>query len=384
MRQKLSILIYSMASGGAERVVSVLLPALMKHFDVTLVLLNRTVAYPLPEGLDIVFLEESLPNERGVVKLLKLPWLAWKYRNLCKKQRIDLSFSFMNRPNYINVLSKLMGNRAMVLINERAMPSLQYGYKNLMSSVNNFLIRRLYPLADAIVANSQGNRHDLQENYGIGKPIETIYNPVDLDSIKERAVRGGSKSAEAFTYVTIGRLDTGKNHQLLIQAMTSLKNRASRLLIIGEGECRGALEEQIAALELGERVKLLGRQNDPFPYLYEADCFVFSSNHEGFPNVILEALACGLPVISTDCPSGPREILAPGTDFDFHMKEGVEEAEYGMLVPVGRYQEMAEAMQRLEEENGLYKTYKEHATIRAQAFDKKIIIESYIHFLKKL
>lgn len=381
MRQKLAILIYSMASGGAERVVSVLLPDLMEHFDVTLVMMNHTIAYPLPEGLEMVFLETSSAKERGLLKLLKLPWLAWKYRTLCRKRKIDLSFSFMNRPNYINTLSKLMGNRAEVLINERAMPSLQYGYKNMMSTVNNFLIRMLYPKADAIVTNSQGNRYDLQENYAISKPMQTIYNPVDLEHIRQHSPQQTAYDEAYFTFVTIGRLDRGKNHRLLIDAVARLEDAA--LWIIGEGECRDALEKQIVQLGIEKRVKLLGRLSNPFGFLKTADCFVFGSNHEGFPNVVLEALACGLPVISTDCPSGPREILAPESEFGFHLNEGVEEAEYGMLVPVGGVDEMRRAMQRLQDKKALYETYKERATIRAKSFDKKIIVESYIHFLKK-
>ena len=124
-----------------------------------------------------------------------------------------------------------------------------------------------------------------------------------------------------FTFVTVGRLDNGKNHRLIIEAMKSIE---ADLWIIGDGELREELLSYIKELNLNDKVYLLGKKENPFAFLAKADCFVFTSNHEGFPNVLVEALACSLPVISTDCKSGPREILSPKSNFSFQLKDDIE------------------------------------------------------------
>ena len=109
MKKKLSILTYSLASGGAERVVSILLEALKDDFDIHLVLMNDTIFYTIPKGIKVAYLEQSDARESGVLKLLKLPYLAFKYKRFCQKNEIAISLSFMNRPNYINTMAKLLG-----------------------------------------------------------------------------------------------------------------------------------------------------------------------------------------------------------------------------------------------------------------------------------
>lgn len=119
---------------------------------------------------------------------------------------------------------------------------------------------------------------------------------------------------------------------------------------------------------------LLGRQSNPYKYISQADCFVFSSNYEGFPNVLLEALACGLPIISTDCMSGPREILAPNSEPSFQIKDNIEDAEYGVLTPVDDSEKLAAAMEMMMEDESLRDSYRSKARHRAKEFDKDRII----------
>jgi len=191
------------------------------------------------------------------------------------------------------------------------MPSLQYG-KGISGFINRTLIKLLYPKADLLFANSKGNAIDLENNFKI-KNIQVIYNPFDIDKIKEKSKESVNLKS-GFNFVTIGRLDEGKNHQLLIKAMREIEGN---LYIIGDGVLRGYLEQLIYTLNLTDRVFLVGKQKNPYKYLSKADTFLFSSNREGFPNVLVEALACEIPIISTDCKSGPREILAPDSDITF-------------------------------------------------------------------
>lgn len=248
MKKKLSILIYSLASGGAERVVSVLLDELKEKYEITLFLMNDTIFYDIPKNIKIIYLENSNPSESGIKKLLKLPVLAWKYKKLNDS---DISVSFMNRSNYINIIAKILEFKSKVIISERAMPSLQH--KNgVQGFINKFLIKRLYRKADIVIGNSKGNCRDLVNNFNI-QEVKTIYNLIDLKIIKELSKECVNYRDEKFTFITIGRLDRGKNHKILIESMEDID---AKLYIIGDGELRDTLEKQIESLNLQNKVIL--------------------------------------------------------------------------------------------------------------------------------
>jgi len=354
--KKLTILIYSLASGGAERVVSILLKELSQKYEIELVLMRDVIFYDIPKNVKIILLENSNPNENGIFKLLKLPFLAYKY----SKIKSDISISFMNRPNYINILSNLFKN-SKTIISERAMPSLQH--KNgLQGKINRFLIKNLYKKANIVVANSKGNSIDLQNNFNV-KNVKTIYNFIEKIDCKKQ-------KQDKFIFITIGRMDKGKNHKLLINAFNELDIDAE-LWLIGDGYLRNELEK-IA----NKNVKFFGRQKDVYQYLKKADCFVFSSDYEGFPNVLLEAINCNLPIISTDCKSGPREILAPNSDI-LKQTDDIEIAEYGILTKVGSVESMKKAMKLIYENKELRYNFKNKAKNRLNEFKIDKIIKKW-------
>lgn len=372
MKKKLSILIYSLASGGAERVVSILLNALKEKYEITLFLMNDIVFYDIPEDIKIVYLEKSNPKESGIKKLLKLPFLAWKLK---KYNKNNISISFMNRANYINILAKIFGMKSRIIISERAMPSFQHA-NGIQGKINRFLIKNLYLKADLIIANSKGNTCDLIENFNC-KKVETINNPIDLEKIKELSSQKVEFRDDSFTFITIGRLDKGKNHKLMIDAMQNIE---AKLYIIGDGELKDELENHIKSLSLENKVTLLGKQINPYKFLKQADCFLFSSNYEGFPNVLLEALACNLPIISTDCKSGPREILSPNSDLNFKLDK-MEFSKYGILVPIKNVEKLQETMNLVIHDESLRKKYQEKAKQRANDFKIDKIIKQYEEIL---
>ncbi len=379
VKRKLSILIFSLDAGGAERVVSILAEELSSSFDISLVLMSKKIFYLVPDHIDIQYLDDTEVTENGLIKLLKLPYLALKYKNICKTNNIDISMSFMNRPNYINILSRAFGNDAKILINERAMPSLQHQY-GLQGRINRFLIKRLYNYADLVIANSSGNCQDLKNNFGISK-VQTINNPFDLDKIESLSVEQVNFDYRCFTFVTVGRLDYGKNHKLLIKAFSRIKD--AQLIIIGDGNLKKDLESQIQNDNLSNRVFLLGKQTNVYKFLSKADCFVFSSLYEGFPNVIVEALACKLPVISTDCKSGPREILSPNTKMDNNI-EDIEVCEYGVLCEVDSVDSLYKAMLLMQNNQLLRVKYKETVLTRAMHFKKEDISKKYEQVINEL
>lgn len=368
MKKKLSILIYSLANGGAERVVSILLNTLKEKYEITLFLMNDTVFYDIPQDIKIVYLEKSNPKESGIKKLLKLPFLAWKLK---KYNKNNISISFMNRANYINILAKIFGMKSRVIISERAMPSFQHA-NGIQGKINRFLIKNLYSKADLIIANSRGNTCDLIENFNC-KRVETINNPIDLEKIKELSSQKVEFRDDSFTFITIGRLDKGKNHKLMIDAMHNID---AKLYIIGDGELKDELENHIKSLNLENKVMLLGKQINPYKFLKQADCFLFSSNYEGFPNVILEALACNLPIISTDCKSGPREILSPNSDINLKLDK-MEFSKYGILVPLNNKKNLNEAMNVVINNEKLRNNYRKKALDKVSDFRIENIIGKY-------
>ena len=372
MKKNLSIFLYSLGSGGAERVASILVNKLYKKYNITLVLMNDTIFYKVPEAVEIIYLEKSKINESGIKKLLKLPFLGLKYKKILKEKEIDISLSLMTRPNYINIFAKIFGSGIRTILSERSMFSLYYSGNSLQALINKKLVK-LYNFADLVIPNSKENSLDLIKNFNIKTNIKTIYNLIDIKSIKEKSQQEIDIEKRRFTFVTIGRLDEGKNHKLLIKA---IKDIEADLWIIGDGKLKEDLGFRIEDLGLKDRIKLLGRQKNPYKFLSRADCFVFSSNHEGFPNVLLEALACNLPIISTDCSAGPREILAPKSDFRKKSND-IDVVEYGILTKVNDIKAMKKAMQIIYNDKDLRNDYKKKAIIRAKDFDIDTILKEW-------
>jgi glycosyltransferase involved in cell wall biosynthesis len=187
--------------------------------------------------------------------------------------------------------------------------------------------------------------------------IAVIPNPLDLDEIDRRAGEPLDhpwfEPGEPPVLLNVGRLTPQKDHATLLRAFRRvLDERPARLLILGEGECRPTLEHLLHELRLTESVSMPGFDANPYAYMKRARLYVSSSAWEGLPVVLLEALACGIPIVSTDCPGGPTEILAKG--------------EYGELVPVGDEARMAAAILR-----GLQMSPNPEAQ-RARALDFKL------------
>jgi glycosyltransferase involved in cell wall biosynthesis len=206
------------------------------------------------------------------------------------------------------------------------------------------LIRRCYRQADRVVAVSQGVARDTTSYLGLPVDlVETIYNPVavrEIMSLSEEPLDDEwFEQRQVPVLLGIGRLVAQKDFPVLLRAFAELrKRRSARLVLLGGDprsveQVRHKAELQALAAELGiaEDFAMPGYKENPYPYLRRASAFVLSSRFEGFGNVLVEALFCGCPVISTDCPSGPAEILRDG--------------EFGQLVPVGDWRAMAAAME---------------------------------------
>ena len=189
------------------------------------------------------------------------------------------------------------------------------------------LIGEWYPKADAVVAVSDGVRDDLERSAKLKAGIaQTIHNGVDIERVEKlgaEPIEHPWLTAHRRTPVilSVGRLKPQKAYPTLLRAFAQLRRRRTvKLVILGEGKDREKLEALVEELGLGKDVDLPGFASNPYPFMARADLFVLASNWEGFPNVLIEALAAGCSVVSTDCPSGPREVLDGGR--------------YGRLVPI--------------------------------------------------
>ena len=369
--KRIVILINSLEGGGAERVVSTLLNNFIEEYECYLILMENKIYYELDARINIINLNES-SNQNGLVKLIRLPIIAYKLSKIIKKYKFTQIISLLYRANYVNVLAKLVSKHK-VIISERSMPSKKYESNTLQSRINKFFIKKLYLKADVITSNSHGNKKDLILNFGI-KNVEILQNPFDIKKIEKLSFEKINIKKEKFTFITIGRLNHGKNHKIIIDAIKSLD---VNLWIIGDGDLKEYLSNYINELNLNDKVILLGKRDNPFAFLSKADCFVFASSHEGFPNVLVEALACELPIISTDCLSGPREILAPNSDINFQLKNNVELAEYGILTPINNVDKLKEAMNLIINDNNLKNEYRQKAKNRANDFEIKKIKKKY-------
>ncbi|MGD1945215.1 MAG: glycosyltransferase [Croceivirga sp.] len=372
--KSIGVFIFSLGPGGAERFVSYFLEYLFQQ-DVTvhLILMEKNIRFPLHKDIKLHILGKSRSNEKGIIKFISLPFLTFKYAKLTKELKIDYSFSLLTRPNLINVLSRtLFKNQARLVLGVRSFTSLTYSYGNVQSKINKRLIASIYPNSDLIIGNSFGNSEDLVNNFNITRDkVITIQNPIDLEKIKDIVPINNFFDEDYFNIITVGRLIALKNQMLIIRAISDLPK--VRLYLIGLGELIDEIEKLIEELDLQDRVFLLGHQTNPFKYLKSADLFVFSSNHEGFPNVLLEAMACGLPILSTNCDSGPNEILG----YQGESKEELIVTKNGILIPVNHLELMKKGLKYFMKNDDYYTDCQLAVTERVKDFEKSSILQKY-------
>ena len=376
---RLGILAYSLAGGGAERVISYLASfCAEKNIELHLILMNNTIEYDLPNGVNIHNIEYSKANESGYKKALKIPILAYKYSRLVKELRITHSLSFLARPSFINIIaSKLTHYKFKIITNERAFPSLQYSYPGFQSTFNKKMIKVLYKKSDMIISNSHESAKDLTSNFEVPKEkMKVIHNPIDLSKIEKIPPIQSFFDKSNFNMITIGRLDAGKNHEMLIHALCKLKDTNVKLYIFGVGKLEKKLKHLVKINNIQDQVVLMGFDANPYQYLKAADLFVFGSNHEGFPNVLLEAMACGLPILTTNCQSGPSEIMELKTP-----KNDLMITDYGVLVPINNADLMAKGIDYFITNKEFIGLCKKNSLNRIKDFEKYKILNDYLNLL---
>lgn len=290
-----------------------------------------------------------------------------------RRERPAAMLSAMGHANVVALMArKLARVPVRVVVSERGLISGEHAIaQGAAAHLNYQLIRMLYPGADGICTVSQAASQDLAAFARLPlHRVQTIYNPFDLPSIAQHAARPMEhpwlQPGQPPVVLAIGRLNEAKDFSVLISAFARLiQQRPARLVILGEGELRPALEAQLVQLGLdSDAAQLPGFVSNPYAWLARSALFVLSSRREGLPGALIEAMACGKPVISTNCLSGPDEILEGGR--------------WGCLVPVGDANALAQAMAEVLD------TPKEQlpdVRLRAADFEQERAVDAYLKIL---
>jgi len=368
---KLFILIPSLEKGGIERSMSRLSRGLLDSgWDVSIISekpSKESISY-FDERVKLLSLGSSFINQNSniIFSIFKNILYYFKIKKYIKKYSPDVLLAVKNIPVSI-FLKIILKNKFKLIIREAVNPKYSsITQRSLLSRifVNN-LKRLLYPKADNIIAISEGVKQSLVKNFNLdSSKIQTIYNPSADEKILSLAKEDIDRDliSNRPLIVSIGRLTKQKNHITLLKAFNKIhSNIDCNLYIIGEGSERRNLEKFIKNNNIDDKVKLLGYQNNPWKFLSKSNLFVLPSIWEGFGNVIVESMLIGIPVISSDCPSGPREILNNGKS--------------GKLFQVGDYNHLANIIEEIiSSDNSELINY---AKLRSKDFTIEKITQEY-------
>ena len=363
--ERLAIFLPKLSGGGAERVMVTLANAIAaRGFAVDLVLATAKGPYikDVSPAVRIVDLGAG-----RVIKAL-LPLIRY-----LRRERPQSMLSAMGHANVVALLArKLARVPTRVVVSERSYLSSVYAIaRGGVEHLNFWLIPLLYPGADGICTVSQAAAQDLAvfTNLPVQR-IQAIYNPFDLSKIAKLAAEPLDhpwlEPGQPPLLLAIGRMNEAKDFPVLIRAFAQLrKHRAVRLVILGEGELRPELERLLADLDLSaDAVQMPGFVANPYAWMARCSLFVLSSRREGLPGALIEAMACGAPVVSTNCLSGPAEIL--------------EDGRWGQLVPVGDVNALAQAMKATLD---LPSAARPDVRVRAADFEQERAVDAYLEIL---
>jgi glycosyltransferase involved in cell wall biosynthesis len=355
--EKLVFYVPSLAGGGAERTMLNLACGFAdRGMKVDLVLAKAEGPYlaDVPSSVRLIDLNSSRV-------LASLPHLV----SYLRREKPDAMVSTLHHANIVAIWAKCLA---------RVSPRLIISEQNVYREVELRrawwlapLMHYFYPWADGIVAVSTGVADNLSRTARLPRDrVAVIYNPAVtpelLDKARQPLPHPWFAANQPPVVLAVGRLTKQKDYPTLLRAFALTRDRcAARLLILGEGEARAELEQQIRTMGLHEHVALPGFVDNPYAYMARAAVLVLSSAWEGLPTVLIEAMACGCPVVSTDCPSGPAEILEGGR--------------FGQLVAVGDASAMAAAILRTIGEVGSRTTSNSQG--RARDFTLERAIKAY-------
>lgn len=339
-KKKIALVIYSLGRGGAEKVLADLSLVFAQQHEVTLIIFDGR---PTCRQYGGQLIDLNLPSVQGVFsKLWNLLKRAYVLRKLFKQHSYDHIISFMEHASFPAILAS-----DEVTASNHCNP-------NTFSKQEWLFSRWLYPKAKRLVAVSERGMRIFQQRINVPQATY-LHNPIDIALIQSKQQQVTELPEQPYI-LAVGRLCREKNFQGLLRAYAqSETQKAYRLIILGEGYEREALEKLIVELNIQASVELKGFCDNPYPYIKQAHYLVLSSIAEGFPVAIAESLACGCPVIATRCETGPDEII--------------QHEHNGLLVAVNDEKALTQAMDRLSSDALLYQHLRQHTQASVQHLD---------------
>ncbi|MDO6596777.1 glycosyltransferase [Oceanihabitans sp. 2_MG-2023] len=365
-KKNIALFVASIGFGGTERVVARLASELVKHYNVTLVLIYENIDLPIHKDVNIICMttkKEHYDNS-SFFKLGSFLLSAYKYPKIIKQNGIDISISFLIKQNIINGYTKMVNPKLETIISERCFPSKTYG------SFGKQLVKHFYNKNGSLFSNSIHINQDLQNNFELKIPAQVVYNPIYTREEKP-AFLDYSNSKTPFQIVAVGRLNPVKNQESLIKSI-ALINELVSLNIYGIGALEEELKTLSTSLNLNKTITFKGNSNTIDQEIVKHHCLVLTSLSEGFPNVILEAMSLGVPVIATNCMSGPLELL--NDNEEVQIKQGdFYKAKYGLLVNVNDNKGLAKAITYYKNNNSVRENYSALSFNKAKQYDISVI-----------
>ena len=354
---KLMFYMTSLDKGGAERVITNLanfFSSLNENEVVITLNTKKNIAYELNNNIEVLELDQTIKRDnflkRNFTRLLNT-------NKIIKEKKPDVVIAFLPMPSFRVLLLKRKLN-CKVIISDRNDP--QKEYKSLF---NKFMMKWLYKKADGFIFQTEEQKQYF--NKKIQDKSIVIANP-----LKEEFLQECERENTEDVIINVGRLHPQKNQKLLIEAFYEVKDRFPnfKLKIFGEGKLKSQLEKQIKEMNLEKRVILCGITNNIREELLKSKLFIMTSNYEGMPNALLEAMACGVPCISTDCPcGGPKEVVRNNIN--------------GILFPVGNKMELIKVIEEVLSNDKKLKELGENAQNIRTKLDSKVVNEKWNNYI---
>ena len=374
---KKSILVFvsQLCNGGAERVAANLSDELSKKYKVIL------VTYTLPTKNDYSCSVKRIIVDEKKSRFFKYNYVIRNLKKIKKKYHITHSISFCSKANYLNVMSRVNDKTIISIRSYLKYSEVDQQYYRLNKVAGKYC-------DEEVVVSSQLIEEQINEYNSSKDKIKVIHNFVDKEKIDKCLKEKNNVILSKNTIINVGRLSNQKGQKYLIRAMSFVVKKVpdAELIILGKGELEEELKKEINALHLEKNVKLLGYKSNPYIYMKQASCFVLSSFFEGMPNVILEAMYIGLPIISCDCISGVREVLAPKTGINCRNMNKSKE-EYGILVPIMKEDKavnyLADAIVEMLQDKELNDYYRKQSRKRIKDFLKEKKMKEWVNIVKE-
>ena len=386
-KKKLFLICPMLHQGGFERVCIHTARLLAPFYDVSIVIFDdRNIAYDIT-GLKIVNLDLGVRKGK-IRKIINVFRRASALRKLKNTEKPVAAYSFGPTANYVNCFSRTKDTKVIT------------GLRNYTDIENERDIRLFIQRSDLIIGCSKSIENVLRERFHYDRSV-TLYNPFDLEMIRQQAEEADPDlpwKEKRFVIAASGRVAPQKGYWHMLKAFSIIyrKHPEAALVIMGAGDPK-RYEELAEALKIREAVYFAGMQKNPFSFLKKSDLYLMTSENEGFPNALVEGMAMGLPAVSVDCESGPREILLSEEELSScpETLDHVLDGRSGLLCPQiskgenldpaffeEAEEKIADAVLRLMEDRELYGHYAEASRKRASEFGGEAYLNKLLGILE--